>query len=181
MNASLVSLLLRIFFHFNIIPISGYCKQADNPFFFCRIRISSPLLLHNFSELESCRRNALWILKEMCWWWWLLLLCVFQEVVCSLMQELCSGGGVGEGGCFLMFTIGKALECGSLNRSVSKLTLLSLLIWKKVMVFFTFIESQTHNIALSQVCWFLPEIPTCSVCVYKQVTYLWLLAWVWSY
>ncbi len=80
---------------------------------------------------------------------------MFQEVVCSLVQELCSGGGgggVGEGGCFLMFTIGKALECGSLNRSVSELTLLSLLIWKKVMVFFSFIESQTHNITLSQVC-----------------------------
>jgi hypothetical protein len=69
----------------------------------------------------------------------------------------------------LMFTIGKALECGSLNRSVSELTLLSLLIWKKVMVFFSFIESQTHNIALSQVCWFLPEIPTCPLCVYKFV------------
>jgi hypothetical protein len=52
----------------------------------------------------------------------------------------------------LMFTIGKALECGSLNRSVSELALLSLLIWKKVMVFFSFIESQAHNIALSQVC-----------------------------
>jgi hypothetical protein len=75
---------------------------------------------------------------------------------------------------FLMFTIGKALECGSLNRSVSELTLRSLLIWKKVMVFFSFIESQTHNIALSQarnthmscVC-----VCVC-VCVYKQVTYL---------
>ncbi len=81
---------------------------------------------------------------------------MFQEVVCSLMQELCSGGGGGggggEGGCFLMFTIGKALECGSLNRSVSELALLSLLIWKKIMVFFSFIKSQTHNIALSQVC-----------------------------
>ncbi len=79
---------------------------------------------------------------------------MFQEVACSLVQELCSGGGGGggQGGSFLMFTIGKALECGSLNRSVSELTLLSLLIWKKVMVFFSFIESQTHNIALSQVC-----------------------------
>jgi hypothetical protein len=51
-----------------------------------------------------------------------------------------------------MFTIGKALECGSLNRSVGESTLLSLLIWKKVMVFFSFIESQTQNIALFQVC-----------------------------